>query len=114
MGPSISGVATDNDLLGLQFGGEVIRKRTDWVIGANGKLGGLINFADRQSTLVQTFDNDLTNAVNLTTETTDQTVNDETMTLLLEANIFVSYYVRPNTSLRFLCWLTWGRDFLAN
>lgn len=93
-------VTTDNDLFGVQLGGEMIQKRTDWVFGLDGKVGGLINFADRHSLLVQSVDNDDTAVENLITRTDVQSLDDETLTFLGEANIYVAYYLRPNTSMR--------------
>lgn len=94
-------VDTDNDLVGIQIGGEAVRKRTNWVLGINGRVGGLINFADRNSHLVQTFDSDLGVGVNMTTDVTEERLNDETLTFLAETSAYVSYYVRPNTAFRF-------------
>ena len=83
----------------------------------NGKIGGLLNFADRRSSLVQRFETieSLTgrNVVPIATPTnnpeedaifetrsTAEELNDETLTFLSEVNVYVSYYLRPNTSFR--------------
>lgn len=94
-------VTTDNDLFGIQIGSDVVRKRTDWVFGLNGRVGGLINFADRHSRLTSTVDNDDSIGVNLVTTSESESLNDETLTFLVEAGAYVAYYIRPNTSVRF-------------
>jgi hypothetical protein len=95
-------VTTDNDMFGFQFGGDVVQKRTDWAVGLNGKIGALVNFANRHSTLHQRFDNpnDPNDNDDFTTRSTTETLSDETLTVLGEANAYVAYYLRPNTSLR--------------
>ena len=95
-------VETDNDLIGFQFGGDVVQKRTDWVLGLNGKVGGLLNFASRKSTLDQRFNN-LNNPNDddeFSTRFQSESLDDETLTFLAEANAYIAYYLRPNTSLR--------------
>ena len=87
-------------MFGIQIGGETVRKRTDWVVGINGRIGGLLNFVDRHSYYNATFDDDDSGNVNLVTEERRETLDDETLTFMSEANAFVAYYVRPNTSLR--------------
>lgn|GEM_PF-2904704 len=104
-------VKTDNDLMGIQFGGDMVAKRTDWAFGVNGKVGGLINFADRHSTLFQRTETDdridgtiVTNDPegDATFETASRTeaLNDETLTFLGEVNVYVAYYLKPNASIR--------------
>lgn len=110
-------VNTDNDLIGIQFGSDMVAKRTDWVFGLNGKIGGMMNFADRRSSLLQRFETiesltgrnvvPITTATNnpeddaiLETRSTSEELNDETLTFLSEVNVYVSYYLRPNTSFR--------------
>lgn len=105
-------VETDNDLVGLQFGGDVVAKRTDWAFGVNGKVGGLVNFADRNSSLFQRVETDdridgliVTNNpeedATFNTSSLTETLNDETLTFLGEVNVYVAYYLKPNTSIRF-------------
>lgn len=95
-------VTTDNDLVGFQFGGDVVQKRTDWVFGLNGKVGGLLNFANRKSALFQRYDNlnDPADDDMFSTRSKEESLDDETLTFLGEANAYVAYYLRPNTSLR--------------
>ena len=109
-------VNTDNDLMGFQFGSDLVAKRTDWVFGLNGKLGGLLNFADRRSSLRQRFEttesiiarqpsatfatNDPEGIAEFETRETTEQLNDETLTFLGELNMYVAYYLRPNTSFR--------------
>lgn len=94
-------VRTDNDLIGVQIGSEFVQKRTDWVFGLKGKVGGLVNFADRVNRLSQTTVSSDQTTRTLTTNVTREELNDETLTFLGEAGIYVAYYVRPNTALRF-------------
>ena len=93
-------VDTENDLFGIQLGGEWLQKRTDWVFGAEGRVGGFLNFANRDSRLIQVVDQDLGNAVDLLTTTRTQGLDDETLTFLSEVHVYLAYYLRPNTSVR--------------
>ena len=93
-------VSTSNDLFGVQLGGEYIRKRTDWVFGLKGKVGGLLNFADRNNFLSQTTASTETQERVVSTEVTRRQFNDETLTFLSEASMYMAYFVRPNTSFR--------------
>ncbi len=49
-------VTTDNALVGFQLGGEITEKYTNWAWGILGKLGGFVNFADRDSFVETVFD----------------------------------------------------------
>ena len=93
-------VTTDNDMIGIHLGGEFVQKRTNWLFGLRGRVGGLLNFADRHSRLAQVFDSDGTAAVELTEQNESQSLDDETLTGLVEAGVYMAYYVRPNTSFR--------------
>ena len=93
-------VTTDNDLIGVHIGGDFTRKRSDWLIGFRGKVGGLVNFASRLNHLTQTTASTDTGERVITTEITEQTIKDETLTFLGEGGAYVAYYVRPNTALR--------------
>ncbi len=44
-------VKTENSMFGFQMGGELTEKHDDWTWGVRGKVGGLINFANRRSYL---------------------------------------------------------------
>jgi len=97
-------VTTDNDLLGIQIGGEFVQKRADWVFGMRGKVGGFVNFADRANRISQTLafaetiDGTATRVVRTVEDELE--LSDETLTFLGEGNLYVAYYIRPNTSLR--------------
>ena len=93
-------VDTDNDLFGIQLGSEWVQKRTDWVFGAEGRIGGLLNFANRQSRLVQMVDQDPGEVLDLLTTTRTQELDEETLTFLAEVHLYLAYYLRPNTSVR--------------
>lgn len=95
-------VETDNDLVGIQIGGEFVQKRTDWIFGVDGRIGGLVNFADRSSLLRQITDQEpLSEIEDLLISTQTQDLQDETLAFLGEANLYMAYYLRPNTSVRF-------------
>lgn len=95
-------VETENDLAGIQIGGEFVQKRTDWVFGVDGRIGGLLNFADRTSRLRQVTDQEpLSDIEDLLITSQTQDLQDETLAFLGEANLYVAYYLRPNTSVRF-------------
>ena len=94
-------VTTDNDLIGVQIGGDFTRKRTDWLLGIRSKVGGLINFADRTNRLsLTTASTDVDGNRTLTTTNTELHLQDETLTFVGEVGAYVAYYVRPNTALR--------------
>ena len=100
-------VGTDNDLVGIQVGGDWTDKHTDWIWGIRGKLGGLLNFADRNShvatdILTVTPPASQNEPATATREMSNrqQALRDETLAFLGEAGIFGAYYLRPNTSLR--------------
>lgn len=92
-------VKTNNDMIGIQLGGDFVRKRSDWLFGFKGKLGGLVNFADRSSSLSQTTASTEPERV-VSTALTEEDLRDETLTFLSEGGAYVAYYVRPNTALR--------------
>ena len=94
-------VETYNHMFGVHFGGEVVRKRTNWSFAMTGKVGGLVNFAKRESDLSQTFDNDTSTAVAIITTTQNESVSEETLAFVAETGLSFAYYVRPNTSFRF-------------
>ncbi len=97
-------VTTDNDLVGIQIGGEFVHKRTDWAFGLRGKVGGYINFADRMNHLSQTQASAVLvdGVAGRVVETTisEQNLSDETLTFLGEGNIYLAYSLRPNTTLQ--------------
>ena len=93
-------VKTENDLVGVQLGGEFVRKRTDWVFGLNGKAGGLVNFANRSNRLSQTTASTATGTREVITEITESNLQDETLTFLVEGGAYAAYFIRPNTSIR--------------
>jgi hypothetical protein len=91
-------VKTRNDLIGVQFGGEITEKRTDWVVGLRGKLGGLLNLAERDSLVDAVGDVDGNGF--LENINRNQSLSDEYLAFLGEAGIYFAYFLRPNTSLR--------------
>lgn len=82
----------DNNLYGIQFGGEWMRMRPMWHAGIRGKIGGLINFADRVA-LLQTRQN----RSPLDTATND---SDEQLGFVAELGFVAGYRIRPNMTAR--------------
>lgn len=81
-------VSTQNHMVGLQLGAESIEQHACWHWGLRGRVGGLINFADRESSIVSTFGS------------TFESAGDEALVFLTEGSLFASYQLRPNLAVR--------------
>jgi len=84
-------VNTNNDVIGPQLGGDLVETYDQWCWGLWGNTGALVNFVQRRNVLITLNDGQ--------PERTE-TINDEQLTLLGEAGLFVGYQLRPNLTLR--------------
>lgn len=86
-------IHTRNDLIGIQFGADMIRQWPRWSAGIRGKAGPFVNFA-QQGTDLTIQDPQFGDA--------DRHVNahEETFSFLGELRIFAHYHLRPNMTLR--------------
>ena len=94
-------VGTNNDMFGVQLGGEIAEYYSNWAAGGRFKAAGLVNFADRKDS-VTVFDNGFGNSV----PARFHDANDEHLAVLLEAGLFTVYQFSPNFTGRI------GYDFM--
>jgi hypothetical protein len=90
--PATSGfyqVKTNNDMFGIQLGGEWIENYSRWSWGARFKAGGLFNFADRSSLVDVALQG---NRLPLRTEK----VSSENLAAVLEGGLLATYQIRPD------------------
>lgn len=85
-------VSANNNLLGIQFGGELLQKQPTWHVGVRGKLGPMLNFVERDSR-VRT----LVGGVATTRRGSQAETN---VVFLSELSAFAGYQVGPHLSLR--------------
>lgn len=96
-------VRARNDLVGIQFGGDIVYQRPRWSLGIRGKAGPYVNFSRQNSDYVI---NDPANAffaqdVNAPDHVERHMQATETsFTLLGELGVFAHYHLRPNMTLR--------------
>jgi len=81
-----------NELIGLHVGGSLLDKYDLWSWGLRGRLGGLVNFADRRSRVDLVSDG----AASARSESS----SDESLAFLAEAGLFGAYQLRPRLALR--------------
>jgi hypothetical protein len=86
-------IRTDNDIVGLQFGGEMIHQRDRWSLGVRGKVGPYVNFSQQRTDLViddPTF-GDVDEHVK---------ADDASFSFIGELGVFAHYHLHPNWTLR--------------
>jgi len=86
-------IGVDNDLIGVHFGGQYVEQAAIWNWGLRGRLAGLANFAQRQSSFASQI------GAAAPTTRSDREEKDN-LAFLLEGGIFASLQVHPNASLR--------------
>ena len=91
-------VRTDNEMYGFQLGFDSREKYAKWHWGVGAKAGGLLNFGRRYSSL-DTVSNNVSLGL-ITRVNRTQDIRDENLTVLLEAGVDATYYLRPNFGLR--------------
>ena len=98
-------VTTQNQMLGLQLGHELVIQRPKFRFGIRNKIGSFINYAD-QDTFVNIVDN---RTVTQGNQTVDLTTGDQTriesgsshdMTFMYDLSIMAAYHIRPNIAIR--------------
>ncbi len=65
-------VRTHNNMPGFQLGGEMVEQYTEWKWGIRGRMGGLVNFAERRSRLISFLPTDDPDPVECDTSTPAQ------------------------------------------
>jgi hypothetical protein len=89
-------VTTNNQMVGLQFGHELMFQRPKYRFGIRNKVGGYINYADQNS------------FVNIV-DSRDQNTGDQTriesgsshdMAFVYDLSIMAAYHIRPNIAIR--------------
>ena len=93
-------IRTRNDLVGCQFGADLIRQWPRWSVGVRGKAGPFINFASQDTDLfiIDPTAAELSDLPGLV----DQSVqaHDETFSFVGELGVFAHYHILPNATLR--------------
>ena len=106
-------IRTRNDLIGIQFGGDLTHQRPRWSIGVRGKAGPFLNLA-RQKTRLSindpggsllvfppaVFPNPVLHTFGPTNVDTDVGADRETLAFLAEMGVFLHYHLFPNVTLR--------------
>ena len=87
-------IKTNNDLVGLQIGAELIEQHCNWSFGVRTKLGGLVNFGGQQSFL------QITSVQNPIEFPEFREASDTQLSFLAELGIVASYHFKPNVALR--------------
>ncbi len=83
---------TFNNMVGIQFGGELFNQYDNFSWGFRGRIGGLINYVQRRSRL----DDAAGNSVIFP----EENIFDEKLTFLGEVGLFGAYQIHPNLALR--------------
>ena len=89
-------VTTNNQLVGLQFGHELIIQRPKFRFGIRNKVGGYINYSD-QNTFVNIVDSRQGTTGD---QTRIESGNAHDMTFIYDLNIMAAYHIRPNLAIR--------------
>jgi hypothetical protein len=89
-------VFSHNNLIGLDFGGDLTfrRCRSDW--GVRGRIGPYVNYASQNSRIINDARVDPLNSINLDI---DQSANHKEVSLIGELGFFVDYRLRPHMTL---------------
>jgi len=95
-------VRLNNRLLGVQFGGDILERHHNWYIGLRGKLGGLVNFARRNSLYSGTegISTTVNGAITTRSSSLQEESHDEHLTFLAETGAFAAYDLSPSASIR--------------
>lgn len=85
-------VITNNDMVGIQIGGEFVEQYTEWSWGIRGRLGGLVNFGARRSRIDRVIDG--------VPSGVGEDLLEENLVFLSELSAFGTYQLRPNLAVR--------------
>ena len=83
-------VTTHNDMVGIQFGGELREQFPNWSWGIRGKLGALVNLADRMSRI--------DTVVGGMSSSSAESLDATNLVFLADGNVYADYQIRPNLS----------------
>ena len=86
-------VRTENEMFGVQVGLDFVEQYSQWSWAARTRVGGLVNFAGRQSDL-------LIIRSQTTFVDTSEGIDDEYMVFLAELDLTASYQIHPHMALR--------------
>ena len=99
--PTVAGgafdVQLDNFLAGMQLGAQFTDRHHNWSWGMRGKVGALVNWAERTSR-IEAFDNSTDPVGSLSDQ---EVVDDQHLAFLAEGGFFAAYEIRPNAAIRF-------------
>ncbi|MCA9262845.1 MAG: hypothetical protein KDA60_03310 [Planctomycetales bacterium] len=90
-------VNTENDMYGVQVGGELYEKGNDFQFGVRGNLAAMMNFANRRSNL--SFDDTDLAGEDFVNRRSEK-LSEEHLAAMVEGTLFAAYEIRPNVSLR--------------
>jgi hypothetical protein len=93
-------VETQNDMFGIQFGGDLNHNDCRWYWGLRGKVGMLINAADKYRRDAVTFDGGFVGEF-------EQRGDDNQLALALDMGMFAAYQFHPRVSARIAYDATW-------
>ena len=85
-------VLTNNDMFGLQGGGELVGQHADWSWGVGATFGGLYNIAQRRHVF-------MTNEEGVQSNSAGEDINEQ-MVMLGDLRFTASWQVRPHLTLR--------------
>lgn len=105
-GAGLYSVDMNNDMYGVQLGGDIRERYSEWNWGVRGKVAGLANFVDRRSTIDSSADTYQRNPLNATIiqitgrneVNRDENISDTSLVFLAEGGVFAAYQVRPDTT----------------
>jgi len=97
-------VDTENDMIGIQVGGEVIRRHPRWSWGLRGKVAGLYNFATQISTITTDAAGDPIASTHLNLRMAD---SREQISLIGQLGVVGTYQILPHVTARGAYDLMW-------
>jgi hypothetical protein len=95
-------VTTQNQMIGLQFGHELVVQRPKFRFGVRNSIGSFINYADQDSFVNINDDRVTANDQPLTTgdQTRVESGSSHDMAFIYQLHILGAYHIRPNVALR--------------
>jgi hypothetical protein len=91
-------VTTNNQMVGLQFGHELMFQRPKFRFGMRNKVGGYINYAD-QNTFVNIVDT-REDVETTGSQTRVESGSSHDMAFIYDLSIMAAYHIRPNIAIR--------------
>lgn len=93
-------VNTDNDLAGIQIGGELIDQHETWYWGVRVKAGPFVNFSEQHTEMQGNVTFNGPNGPFTQSEERDETATASAAAFVGEVGFVWAYHVRPNWTLR--------------